>query len=316
MPPSVIRPRSDSPRLPLTLGGTVTFLVAGWFLGAWIFKPAHTGATPDNGGEAPDETPITAPAPDASAPPSPPVRDAGPPPVVVPVSVNGGLLNACGDGEEMDLPGPRCDSPPGLESALRVRVQALLGTCPSAMNAARDPSRALSLGLRVDFARRRIVSLLGRSSSVPDKVSYVPCVNAALTSADEIWRIQAAHPRYLYFFTAHFGPMRASTATPAPALAPPTPTPATPTPATPATPTPDATLPTPAQMLRMPAMSQTTVSWGTAIVRETPRTGPVVGRIPQGTAVEIIDRRGGWYGIRWEHTHVGWTYGEAIGQGR
>ncbi len=309
MPPRVIRPRSDSPLLPLTIGGTAACLVAGWFLGAWIFKPAHTGVTPDNGGELPDETPIAVTAPDASAPAPPPVRDAGAPAIVVPVTINGGLLNACGDGEEMDLPGGRCDTPAGLESALRVRVQAVLGTCPSAASAARDPSKVLSLGLRVDFARRRIVSLLGRSSSVPDKVSYVPCVNAGLTGLDEIWRIQAAHPRYQYFFTARFGPMRA-TPEPAPA-APATPTPATPTPATP-----DSTLPTSAQMLRMPAMTQATVAWTTAIVRETPRTGPIVARVTQGTPVEIIDRRGSWYGIRWERTHVGWTYGEAIGQGR
>ncbi len=327
MPPRVIRPRSDSPLLPFTIGGTAACLVAGWFLGAWIFKPAHTGVTPDNGGENPDEPAITVATPDASAPPPRPiVRDAGTPAIVVPVSINGGLLNACGDGEEMDLPGPRCDTPAGLESALRMRVQTVLGTCPSAMNAARDPSKVLSLGLRVDFARRRIVSLLGRSSSVPDKVSYVPCVNAGLTGLDEIWRIQAAHPRYQYFFTARFGPMRA-TPTPEPAPTPatpaPAPTPATPTPApTPATPTPtpaptpDSTLPTPAQMLRMPAMTQATVAWSTAIVRETPRTGPIVARVTQGTAVEVIDRRGSWYGIRWERTHVGWTYGEAIGQGR
>lgn len=324
MGPRVIRPRSDSPRLPLTIGGTAVFLVAGWLLGARIFKPAQSGVTPDNGA-SPDETAVTVDTPDAATPPPPPPRDAGPPPLVVPVTVNGGLLSACGDGEEMDLPGARCDTPAGLESALRTRVIAVLGTCPSAASAARDPSKALSLGLRVDFTRRRIVSLLGRSSSVPDKVSYVPCVNAGLTRLDEIWRIQAAHPRYQYFFTAHFGPLRgpapAPTETPGetpgetPAPTPtPTPAPTPATPETPATPTPDTTLPTTAQMLRMPVMSQATVTWSTAIVRETPRTGPIVGRVPQGTAVEIIDRRGSWYGIRWERTHVGWTYGQAIGQ--
>ncbi len=328
MGPRVIRPRSDSPRLPLTIGGTAVFLVAGWFLGARIFKPAHSGVNPDNG-TSPDETAITVDTPDAAPPPPPPPRDAGPPPLVVPVTVNGGLLSACGDGEEMDLPGARCDTPAGLESALRTRVLAVLGTCPSAPSAARDPSKALSLGLRVDFTRRRIVSLLGRSSSVPDKVSYIPCVNAGLTNLDEIWRIQAAHPRYQYFFTARFGPMRGPAPAPAetpvatpgetsaPSPAAPAPTPATPapTPATPApAPTPDSTLPTTAQMLRMPTMSQAALTWSTAIVRETPRTGPIVGRVAQGTAVEIIDRRGSWYGIRWDRTHVGWTYGQAIGQ--
>ena len=62
-----------------------------------------------------------------------------------------------------------------------------------ATSAATDPSKVLSLGLRVDFPRRRVASLLGRSSTVPDKVSYVPCVNNALGALDEVWRGQAPH---------------------------------------------------------------------------------------------------------------------------
>ncbi len=161
------------------------------------------------------------------------------------------------------------------------------------------------------------MSLLGRSSSVPDKVSYVPCVNNAREAFEAVWRIQSPHPRYQYFFTAHFGPMRG----PVPAAEPLAPVPTAPaTPGTPIAPapvapaTPDADLPTAAQLLRMPAMSQTVVAWHAAIVRESPRTGPIVARLPQNTAIEIIDRRGSWYAVRWEHTHVGWTYRDAIGQ--
>lgn len=316
MPPKVVRPRTDSAMLPLTLGGTVASLVAGWFLGAWVFKPAHTGITPDNEGSTP--VAVEPAAPDASVAPTvaAPPPDAGPPAIVVPVTVGGGLLNACGDGEEMDLPGPRCDPPPGLESLLRTQLHAVLGTCPAALAAARDPSKALSLGLRVDFARHRVVSLLGRSSSVPDKVSYVPCVNNAREAFEAVWRIQSPHPRYQYFFTAHFGPMRGPVPAAEPlAPAPTTPgTPAAPAPATPVAATPDAELPTAVQLLRMPAMSQTVVAWHAAIVRESPRTGAIVARVPQNTPIEIIDRRGSWYAIRWERTHVGWTYRDAIGQ--
>ena len=43
----IVRPRTDSPLLPLTLGGTAASLIAGWFLGAWVFKPEHVGAVPD-----------------------------------------------------------------------------------------------------------------------------------------------------------------------------------------------------------------------------------------------------------------------------
>lgn len=322
MAPRIVRPRTDSPLLPVTLTGAAVSLALGWFMGAWVFKPssAAPGAAPGEG----DDTPITvAAAPDAAAPVrvAPPDASAAPAAPSVPVRLTPGILSGCGDGEEMNLPGGSCDTPAGLEPALRARLQSLLGACPSAASAARDPSKALSLGLRVDFQRRRVVSLLGRSSAVPDKVSYVPCANAGLASVDELWRIQAAHPRYLYFFTARFGPLRAPA--PDPDAAPAPTAPETPAPAAPAAPqpaedagAPDPSLPTPADMLRMRAIDHAAVTWPTAIVRETPRTGPVVARLPQNTPVDVVDRRGNWYGIRWERTHVGWTYGDAIGQAR
>ncbi len=324
MAPRIVRPRSDSPHLAITLVGTVACAVGGWFLGAWVFRPSTAAVTPDNNTASTE--PATPDAPDASTAPviATPTPDASAPAPTVSVTVNGGILSACGDGEEMELPGGRCDTPAGLESLLRTRVQRVLATCPAAPSAARDPSKALSLGLRIDFARHRVVSLLGRSTTVPDKVSYVPCVNAALTGFDELWRITAAHPRYQYFFTARFSPLRDAGApveplAPAPTepVEPTAPAPTAPAPTTPApTPTPDASLPTPAEMLRMPAMGQATVAWSTAIVRDAPRTGAIVARLPQNTAVEMVDRRGSWYGIRWQRTHTGWTYGDAIGQAR
>jgi hypothetical protein len=292
--------------------------------------PANAmGETSENPGEN------TASALDASVAPrvavQPAVVDAAVAVVMVPVQIRPGLLSSCADGEEMNIAGPNCVAPVGLESALRERLTATLGQCPAALEAARDTTKLLSLGLRVDFTRRTVVSLLGRSSSVPEKVSYVPCANTAMRSFDELWRMTAAHPRYQYFFTARFGPVPVGASVPVVATAVPatTSTPSTtPEPPTPQTPTPsstdggtqapvvDPTLPTAAQMLRMPAMATATVTWTTAIVRDSPRTGLVSGRVSSGTSVEIIDRRGSWYGIRWAGGHTGWTYGEAIGQGR
>jgi hypothetical protein len=247
---------------------------------------------------------------------------------VVPVRVAGGALTGCGDGEETNLPNNQCDNPSGLEAALRARLTAILGTCPSAVSAARDPSKTLSIGLRVDFPRRRAAVLLGRSSSVPEKVNYVACVREALGPLDDVWRLQGAHPRYLYFFAAHFGPLLVGAQPPATEDGPPAPTPAAP--AEPATtpapagedadagaaagPPPD--LPTPAALLRMPAMGRATVTWTNALVREYPRNGPVVARVPRDTEVELVDRRGRWWAIRWGNGQVGWTYNDAINTAR
>src|SRR5687767_162698 len=129
--PRIVRARTDSPLLPITVGGTIAGLVLGWFLGAWIFKPARLEALPDGTGEGDDSAAVEPDVRDASALAAP--RDAGPPALVVPVNLHVGLLSACGDGEEMDLLGSRCDAPAGLEPALRAHLLSALGRCPAAL---------------------------------------------------------------------------------------------------------------------------------------------------------------------------------------
>lgn len=327
MAPRIVRPRSDSPLLPLTLVGAAACLVGGWFAGVKVFKPSAAAMPEEVAPEAGDAAAEPADAAVVARPPP----DASAPAASATVTVRAGMLAGCGDGEEMSVAGADCVAPPELEPALRERLVAILGACPSAASAAADPSKVLSLGLRVDFPRRRVASLLGRSSTVPDKVSYVPCVNHLMGPLDAVWRLQAPRARYQFFFSARFSPLRAGAPAPVEPVAPaPTPAPTpdvapvavapapAPTPAEPdaggAPAAPDPSLPTPADMLRMRVMDRATVVWSPAIVRETPRTGPVAARLPQGTAVEIVDRRGTWYGIRWDRSHTGWTYGPAIGQ--
>jgi DNA sulfur modification protein DndB len=60
--------------------------------------------------------------------------------------------------------------------------------------------------------------------------------------------------------------------------------------------------------------TRTTTVWNVTIVRDAPRVGAVVARLPHGTAVEIVDRRGGWYAIRWDRDHTGWAFREPLGQ--
>jgi len=285
-----------------------------------VFKPS-AAVVPDEGTADEGDAAVAAAVDAAVAAARPAAPDASAPAAAT-VRINAGMLAGCGDGEEMSVAGAQCVAPPELEVALRGRLTEVLGSCPSAASAASDPSKVLSLGLRVDFPRRRVVSLLGRSSTVPDKVSYVPCVNNAMGALDAVWRLQAPRARYQYFFSARFSPVRAGTpaapvVAPTPVVAPvvaPTPVAAEPDAGAPAAP--DPSLPTPADMLRMRVMERTAVAWSTAIVRETPRTGPVAARLAQGTDVEVVDRRGTWYGIRWDRTHTGWTYGPAIGLSR
>ncbi len=326
------RAKSDSPRLPLTLAGVVICGALG-YRGAMSVpwpREMESGAglmgaiEPSTNGTAPEAA-------DAGRAVVPAVVDTTP---RAPVRVTPGALQGCGDGEETDMAPSACDAPAPVEAALRARLTEVLSRCPSAMEAARDPSRMLSIGLRVDRPRRRLAVLLGRSSSVADRLSYVACVREQMGPMEGLWALTPAHPRYLYYFVARFGPLGASDVvapTPAPA---PTPVPvAAPTPAPAATPTPTpapspapspapepaaaaAGLPTTQELQRMRSLGPATVTWGVAIIRDAPRTGAIVGRLVQGTAVEMVDHRGGWYAIRWGRsgTNVGWTFRDAIGQ--
>lgn len=332
----IVRPRKDAPRIVATLAGTAVCLVVGFQAGKTIFRPSAVagGASPDT--EAPAVAPeLPAVAHDAGARPSAPTSPVAA--AAVSAHVAGGLLMGCGDGEEISIASNGCDTPQGFDAAMRAHL-AVVATCPSAASAARDPTKVLSLGINVDFERRRVAVLLGRSSSVPEKVSYVACVREGLTGLDDLWALAHAHRRYLWFFNVHFSPRTDGTAEPTPAptvVVAPTPEP-TPAPA----PTPEPTpAPTPApnegpeaaagdggvgavpipldELVRRPATGRATVTWSTAIVRDAPRTGAVVGRVPSGTEVELIERRGGWWAIRWDsaHTpHAGWAWHLAIGQ--
>ena len=300
----VERAKSDSPRLPLTMLGVALCGALG-YRGAlsvrWpremesgaglvsVLEPVIDVATTD--------------VVDAGRAVVLPVVAAGP---RVPVRIPTGVLQGCGDGEETNLAPSECDAPAALEAALRTRLTEVLSQCPIALDGARDPSRTLSIGLRVDRPRHRMAVLLGRSSTVADRLSYVACVREQLGPMDNLWPLAAAHPRYLYYFVARFGPLVATPVVAAPVVA---------APVVAATPEP-AGLPTVLELQRMRSLGAATVTWGVAIIRDAPRTGAIVGRLVQGTAVEMVDRRSGWYAIRWGHggTSVGWTFRDAIGQ--
>ncbi len=342
MTPRIVRAKSDASRWPVALLGAVIF-------GAVGYRGAKAVRWP---GVEESEAPATTTEPDAPTTPStdagavvaPPrpvaVADAGP---RVPVRVNAGSLSGCGDGEETDLAPSACDAPAGLEPALRERLAEVLSGCAAATSAAREPAHVLSVSLRVDRPRRRVAALLGRSSTVAERLPLLACVRDGLGPMDALWTLPAAHPRYLYGFAARFGPLDAPAPTPEPAT--PAPEPSTPTPAptpapvptvapTPAlaptpAPVPSATpgvaatpapseagLPSTSDLQHMRALGTATVTWDVAIVRDAPRTGAIVGRLVQGADVEVIDHRGGWYAIRWGRsgTNVGWTFRQAIGQ--
>jgi hypothetical protein len=61
---------------------------------------------------------------------------------------------------------------------------------------------------------------------------------------------------------------------------------------------------------------EATVGWEVALVRDTPKTGQVVARLPRGTKVKIGASKDGWYAIKYGDAFAsdGWVYRAAIGR--
>jgi hypothetical protein len=58
------------------------------------------------------------------------------------------------------------------------------------------------------------------------------------------------------------------------------------------------------------------VEWDVAIVRDAPKSGKVVARLPRGTTLRVGLPKDGWWPVKYGdgYTNDGWVYGGAIGR--
>ena len=65
-----------------------------------------------------------------------------------------------------------------------------------------------------------------------------------------------------------------------------------------------------------PAGGEATVSWEVGLVRDQPKMGAVVARLPRGTKVKIGASKDGWYAIKYGDTYGsdGFLYRGAVGR--
>lgn len=341
MSPRIVRPRSDDAHWLVGALAASLSLVFGYVGATKVFRPESQSANraSESGTSAPatdeqlsvlPDAPAAADAGSASRPRNGYVEE----PEAVRVRVLRGVVQSCGDGEELTLLGTNCAGVPGLEEMLRRQLQRL-GTCASARAAAANPDATLSLGLRVDFPRRRITPLPGRSSTVRDPLAHVACARQVVTGSDDLWRIQPPHSRYLYYFAVRFGPLDPGVPAPAsralqasPALSTAVSAPVAATHSSTANAATQATMPVrpltvassgtasspsePSYGMRLRHAEPAVVTQSPhAIVRDAPRTGAVIARLPPGTALVAIGRDGGWFEVRWARG-TGWVFGAAI----
>jgi hypothetical protein len=223
----------------------------------------------------------------SSAPPAPPA-----PPLV---SVPKGAILSCKSDEGETKRGKDCGSLASVDAVVLPRLKKL-----AHCSAAEGQAGKLSFLVIADFGTGRIGWDLGKSSTVGNLDGLKSCLQTDFHGVS--LQSSAAHdmPKYNVAYTATF-------------VAPPSAEPsAKPTAADDSAAKPADDKPGEAQ----PASGEATVAWEVALVRDVPKTGSVVARLPRGAKVKLGSVKEGWYAIKYgdDFKSDGWVYRGAIGR--
>ena len=218
-----------------------------------------------------------------------PAASAPAPPAATPteptVNVGPGVIVRCRNVEDETL--SECGSLQFDPVALPVIKG--LSRCP----AAKDVTGQLSVGFDVDFRKRKVRSLLGKATTIPQETAQdlLRCVGAGLQNA-MLGDMKHQHRKYTIFYTASLAAAGKQAEAPAPAAS--------------------EGRAAGTTTSETPASGSATVAWDVTLVRDTPKTGAVVGRVLRGTKVKLVARQGEWFKIQ-SGSVEGWAYRGALG---
>ena len=300
-PLSIDLPRPEADRPAWGKAGLIA--AAGFAVGILWPRLTHTRIAPnppnDNGSAAViDPTPAKSAAPASSSAPTLPLPDprtSSAKASEATLSVGPGIILNCRDGR--DAVDDNCGALE-FDPIAVPRIKAL-SECPAASGA----TGKLSIGFDVDFRKKAVKVLLGRSSTLPHEKAeaLIRCADKAFDKLS-LAEVPHEHRRYTVFYTATFAP----TALPASATAPL---------AAPANSAPGPVAEGRAAgstVSESPASGFATVGWDVAIVRDSPKTGAIVTRLLRGSKVKVIAHQGDWYKVQYG-TAEGWVYRGTIG---
>jgi hypothetical protein len=196
------------------------------------------------------------------------------------VQIESRIVQSCeGDGGEVVA---RCDDP-DLSGVIEPSIAKL-----AACDEAEGLSGVLSLGMNLDFSRRRITRVkVGQSSTLAerDAAKILTCAEDSVvgTALDDV---EHEHARYWVYYLVRFLP--------------------------PGSPMDSASAPPSEEVVK--ASGQATIGWRTAIVRDAPSpSANVAGRLSFGTRVSVTGRAGEWYRIERGGKSLGWIHRKGIG---
>jgi hypothetical protein len=199
---------------------------------------------------------------------------------------HGSILHCRDQGEDA---GPEECDPLEFDPVALPKIKAL-AQCPASAGAVGK----LSIGFDVDFRRKEVRVLSGKSTTLPREKAeaLVKCADTAFDKVS-LAEIPHKHRRYLIFYTATFAGADKTVE---------------PTAEKPAVEGPVAGTTT----SESAASGFATVAWDVVLVRDAPKTGAVVGRIMRGSKVKVVAHQGEWYRVTFG-TIEGWVYRGTIG---
>lgn len=208
------------------------------------------------------------------------------------VNVKRGAILSCrgGAGEHK---GKECGDLSGFDEIAIPKIRGL-AKCPQA----RGLSGKLSVLLDVDFVGEKTSVRFGKSSTVGNEFSLGHCLRIALETA-KLGKVRHAHDRYSIAYNAFFEDPAVSPSGALPASSPSVV---------------DKVVSTPAK----DAVDKTRgrVEWEVAIVRDAPKTGAIVARLPKGSLIRVGPSKEGWISIGYGDgfAQSGWVYRGALAQ--
>ncbi len=227
-----------------------------------------------------------------SAPSTPPAAPAS---TSMPaLTVNHGVLLSCRTEEGETLKGvSACGGLAGFDGIAQPRLRKL-GACPAATG---GTSGKLSVVFSLDFVTKHVGAEVGKSSTVQDPQGFATCVKSAFQGVS-LGALDHQNPKYAIAYNVQFTATASDSAPSGPSDG---------VPAASVTPS-NNSPPAPAK-----DDSSVVVAWEVAIVRDSPRTGAVVARLPRGSKVKIGTSQEGWYKVDYG-SGEGWVYRGAIGR--
>ncbi|MEO8800212.1 MAG: SH3 domain-containing protein [Polyangiaceae bacterium] len=211
------------------------------------------------------------------------------------VDVRHGLVISCTNDAGERLKGSQACGSVDFDSIALPRLKKL-ARCPTADGA----DGKLSVLFALDFESNKVRVETGRSTTVENKDTFEQCIRTAFDNVS-LGALAHDNKRYLVSYTVRFAPHGS---------------------VTPAAGGDSATAARGSAGSSTPAAPQAAsgdsaqVVWEVAVVRDAPRTGSVVGRLPRGTSVQLAGNEAGWYRVKYgaNNASEGWVYRGAVGK--